>query len=63
MEKNQALVLASVVFGIIAFLQLLRSILSWEANINGFNIPVWFSYIAVVVFSYLSWSMYNAGKK
>lgn len=63
MNKNQSLTLASVVFAVLASLQLLRSILKWEVSINGFNIPVWFSYIAVVVMGYLSWVMYGASKK
>jgi len=63
MDKNKALMLASVIFGIVAALHLLRSIFSWEANIGGFNIPVWFSYVAVVVAGYLSWLMYDASKK
>ena len=63
MDKNQSLMVAAVIFGIIAVLHLLRSILSWEANIGGFNVPVWYSYVAVVVAGYLSWQMYNAGKK
>lgn len=63
MDKNQLLTLGAAIFGIIALLHLLRSIFSWEANIGGFNIPVWFSYVAVVVAGYLSWQMYSAGKK
>ena len=62
MNKNQSLMLASAVFGIIALLHLLRSIFSWDARIANFDIPVWFSYIAVVVAGYLAWHMYNASK-
>ena len=63
MDKNQSLKLASAIFGVIALIHLLRSILNWNAIIDDFNIPVWFSYIAAVVAGYLSLSMYNAGKK
>lgn len=63
MNKNQSLMLASVVFGIIALLHFLRSIFSWPASIGTFNVPVWFSYIAVIVAGYLSWQMFSAGKK
>ena len=55
--------LAAVVFGLIALLHLLRSIFNWQASIAGLNVPVWLSYIAVVVLGYLAWHMYNAGKK
>ena len=63
MDKNQSLMVAAIIFGIIALLHLLRSVLSWEATINDFNVPVWMSYIAVVVVGYLAWHMYNASKK
>lgn len=63
MDKNQSLMLASVIFGVIAALHLLRSIFSWPASIGSFNVPLYFSYIAVAVAGYLAWHMYNAGKK
>lgn len=63
MNKNQSLMLASVVFGLIALLHLLRSIFSWPASIAGLNVPVWLSYIAVVVAGYLAWHMYSTSQK
>lgn len=62
MDKNKSLMLASVIFGVIALIHLLRSIFSWPASIAGFNIPVYVSYIAVVVAGYLAWHMYNVSK-
>lgn len=61
MDKNKSLLVASTVFGIIGLLHLLRSIFGWEAVIGNFNVPLYFSYIAVVVAAYLSFSMYKAG--
>ena len=63
MNKNQLLMLGAVIFGVVAVLHLLRSIFSWPARIANFDVPVWFSYIAVVVAGYLAWSMYGASKK
>ena len=63
MNKNQLLRLASVIFGAIAVLHLLRSIFSWPARIANFDVPLWLSYIIVVVAAYLAWNMYNASKK
>ncbi len=62
MEKNRSLLVASMIFGVIGFLHLLRSIFGWEAVIGNFNVPLYFSYIAVVVTFYLSFSMYKASK-
>jgi|TARA_Y100000031_G_C8204325_1_gene377857 hypothetical protein len=63
MDKNQSLLLASVVFGVVALSHLVRSIFGWEFTISNFNVPLYFSYIAVVVVGYLSWHMYSANKK
>ena len=62
MDKNKLLLIASVIFGVVGFLHLLRSIFGWEAVIGNFNVPLYFSYIAVVVAFYLSFSMYKASK-
>ena len=62
MDKNQLLLIASVIFGVIGALHLLRSVFGWEAVIGNFNVPLYFSYIAVVVALYLSFSMYKASK-
>ena len=63
MDKNQSLMLAAAIFGIVALLQLLRAVLGWEAVIGKFNVPVYFSYIVFIAAGYLSWHMYNASKK
>ena len=60
MDKNTSLLVASVIFAVVGFLHLLRSIFGWEANIGNFSIPLYFSYIAVVVTAYLTFSMYKA---
>ena len=61
-DKNKLLLTASIIFGIIGFLHLLRSVFVWEANIADFNVPLYFSYIVVAVAFYLSFSMYQASK-
>jgi hypothetical protein len=40
---------AVVILLVIALLQLLRFIMSWEVTLNGVSIPVWVSAIASVV--------------
>ncbi len=63
MDKNQSLMIASVVFGLIALVHLVRAVLQWQASIGTFSVPVWLSYVAVIVAGYLAWNMYDAGKK
>ena len=60
MDKNKSLLLASIVFGVVGFLHLLRSIFSWDLVLSNFKIPLYVSYVVVIVAGYLSWSMYKA---
>ena len=62
MDKNKLLLASSAIFGIVGVLHLLRSVFGWEAVIGNFNVPLYFSYVAVVVAFYLSFSMYKASK-
>jgi len=62
MDKNHSLIIAAVVFGIIGFIHLLRSIFGWQMVMANFEIPLYLSYISVIVFGYLTWSMYKASK-
>ena len=41
--------LAVVVLSLVALLQLLRFVSSWEVTVNGITIPIWASAIAFVV--------------
>ena len=63
MEKNKSLMLASVIFGLIALAHLIRGILGWQAFVYNFKIPVYFSYLAALILGFLAWQMYEAGKK
>ena len=62
MDKNQSLILAAVIFAIIALIHLIRAVFGLEAVIAGFNVPIYVSYIFVVVAGYLAWHMYSASK-
>ena len=55
MSQKTFTTLASVIFGIIALLQLLRIVLGWPAEIGGWAVPMWVSWIAVVVAGSLSY--------
>ena len=63
MDKNKSLMLASVVFGLMALMHLIRAVLGLEAVIAGFKVPIWLSYVFFVAAGYLAWHMHSAGKK
>lgn len=46
--------IASVVFALVAILQLLRFVLGWTVLVNGFSVPLWASAIAFVIATSLS---------
>lgn len=46
--------IASVVFALVAVLQLLRFVLGWTVLVNGFSVPLWASAIAFVFAAGLS---------
>jgi cytochrome c biogenesis protein CcdA len=63
MKKNQSLKLAATVFGMVAVFHLIRSLFSWSATINHFEIPLYFSYVAFIVMGILGFHMYGESKK
>ena len=45
---------AGVVFGVVAVIQILRVVMGWEVMIGGWSVPMWFSWIAIAVAGFLS---------
>ena len=46
--------LAASIFALIALLQLLRIVMGWSVTLNGGDVPLWASWIAVAVAGALS---------
>ena len=57
--KNYSL-LAAVIFAIIALLQLTRALSGWEITVGTTVMPVWPSWIAVLVAGTLAWLGFTA---
>lgn len=55
MNKKNLLQMNAVLFGVIAVLHLWRAVSGTEAVIAGMHIPLWGSYVAVVVAGVLAW--------
>jgi len=53
--KNFSLI-AGMVFGVVALVQILRILMAWEVMIGGWAAPMWFSWIAAVVAGFLSFT-------
>lgn len=55
MKKRQKYYLiTAIVFTIIAVVHLIRGFAGWEANMGGVDIPLWVSWVAVVIAGYLA---------
>ncbi len=63
MKEKSLFLIVGVIFGLIAILHLLRIIFGWGAIIGNFNVPMWFSYIALALSGYLSYSAFRLYKK
>ena len=63
MVKNNFVSIVSVMFLIIGVLHALRLFNSWEAQIGSFMVPMYFSWVAVVVAFYLSFRGFQLAKR
>jgi hypothetical protein len=54
MSPKSYFVLTAILFSIICLLQLSRIVFGWEAVIGGWSVPLWISWIAVVVTAVLA---------
>ena len=59
--KNFAMV-AAVFFSLTTVLHILRVVLDWQANIGGWDVPMWFSWVFIVVGVFLAYSGFRASK-
>lgn len=55
--------IAGGLFLVIALLHLLRLVLKWQAEIGGWNVPMWLSVAALIVAGYLGYQGLKLGKK
>jgi hypothetical protein len=62
MRSNYAVV-SGALFGVIAVLQAVRALYQWPVQIGGVDIPVWVSWVAVVVTGSLCAWAFRAGHR
>ena len=55
MNPKTFLAVSAVIFLFIGILHLIRAILSWNAVIGNFELPLWFSYVLGLVALFLSY--------
>ena len=62
MSLKNYFLLTGLIFMIIAILHLARIILGWEAAIAGWSMPMWVSWLAVVIAGFLAYQGVKNGK-
>ena len=64
MISSKYAVVSGILFGVIAIAQAARALNQWPVQVGGFDIPVWVSWVAVVVAgSMCVWAFRSARRK
>jgi len=56
-------VVSGVLFGVIAVVQAVRALNQWPVQVAGFDVPVWVSWVAMVVAGSLCVWAFRSGHK
>lgn len=52
----------TAIFFLIAVLHVARLVYGWEAMIGGWVVPMWLSWVALVIAGFLAWHGWRLGK-
>ena len=63
MKQKTFSLAAGAIFGLIALLHLLRLLFGWEAIIDGWPVPRWISWMALVIAGYFAFAGMRLGRK
>lgn len=61
-EKHFTFV-TGLIFLLIAILHVLRLVYGWKAVIGGWMVPMWLSWVALVIAAYLAYTGFRLSKK
>jgi hypothetical protein len=60
---SKYVVVSGVLFGVIAVVQAVRALNQWPVQVEGFDVPVWVSWVAMVVAGSLCVWAFRSGHK
>lgn len=63
MKEEKYLKVSGTLFGLIAALHLLRILYGWQAQIGGWEVPTWASWVALLVAAYLARAAFKFARK
>lgn len=62
-DTGKKLYTTAVIFLIIAVLHLMRVVLGWYAEIGGWTVPFWLSWVAVIIAGFLAYVGFKLANK
>ena len=63
MSQRTFLLIAGVVFGLVALAHVLRIVFGWSFVVQDFSVPMWASVLAIVVMGYLAYEGFWLARK
>ena len=63
MKQKAFVAVSGTIFAIITFLHLLRLLYGWPAQIGTFVVPMWLSWLSILVAGYLALSAFLLSRK
>jgi len=63
MNRKTFSLATGAIFAVIAVLHLLRLLFGWDANIGGWSVPRWISWVALVIAGYLAFEGMRFGRR
>ena len=63
MSQRGFLLIVGVLFGLIALAHMLRIVLGWSVMVQDSAVPMWASWIAVVIMGYLAYEGFRLARK
>lgn len=60
---SKYVVVSGVIFGVVAVVQAVRALNQWPVHVGGFDVPVWVSWVAMVVAGSLCVWAFRSGHK
>ncbi|HEY4496930.1 MAG TPA: hypothetical protein VI432_02170 [Candidatus Paceibacterota bacterium] len=63
MTSKQYLQISGSLFLIIGSVHFLRIIYGWEASVAGWSVPMWISWLALLLAGYLSFNAFSLSKR
>jgi len=56
MNAKSYFLVTAIVFSVLGILHLLRIVLGWDAAIGGWGVPIWLSWVAMILTAVLAYT-------